>query len=219
MIRATTILMIVGLLVLPVVLTHAAGAECETASDTGSDSDIDIGKTTATQTMKTRVEFAEKCGIDAEKLRYVMQAKGRLGRIEHNLSQEAEQLAVALGSDTLSDDEKLVVAERYLALREESLAQYSAIEEEIVKVVGADENPLAMGALIILGAADSGKRPTCAVRSPVSGGAGTDVHGTHGAGQGSLKSSFGFGPPRGDRNQRWRSWWQTQGRNAQQTAE
>ena len=199
---AVGICLIVGLVLIPAGMLWAEGVR-----DASSADDVDIAQIAADQTMKTRVEFAEKCGISPAQLRYVMGAKGRLARIQRRLMQEAEALAVALGSETISDEEKQTVVEEYLELRTESLAQCRAIEAQIVETVGADENPLAMGALIILGAADSGKRPTCAIKSPVSGGAGTDVHGDP-RGRENLRASFGVQQRQAFRpmKPRWRSW-------------
>ena len=170
MIRAASAVMIATGLA----LGFAWVAWCEGAS---VESDVDIGRETAHQTLKTRVEFADKCGLTPHQLAQVMRAKGRLGFVQHQLAQQTEALAVTLGSTAVTDEDKQAAVERYLALRAQALAQYEAVQQEIITAVGADSNPLAMGALIVLGAVDSGRRITCAVRSPVAGGAGTDVHG------------------------------------------
>lgn len=191
---AAVVCVVVGLLFALTLYGWAAGEQCQTATASSSEADIDIGKETAYQTIKTRLEFAEKCGISQEQFVQVMRAKGKLHRIGHDLTQKAEALAIALGSDTIGDDEKKAAVEEYMKLRAETVAQYNAIQDEIIKTAGADTNPLAMGALIILGAVDSGKRVTCAIKSPVAGGAGTDVHGA--PGEGGLAASFGFRGPR-----------------------
>lgn len=182
MMRAALVGMVVsGLLFGLAWVAGAQGASVET--------DVDIGRETAHQTLKTRVEFAEKCGLTPQQLGQVMRAKGRLGFLQHQLAQQTEALAVTLGSMAVTDEDKQAAVERYLASREQALAQYEAVQQEIIKAVGADSNPLAMGALIVLGAVDSGRRITCAVRSPVAGGAGTDVHGE--ARDQGLAGSFG----------------------------
>ena len=172
--------------VLPVASLSAAAAE----------EDVDIAGETAHQTLKTRLEFADKCGITPQQLLQVMRAKAHMARLQHQLTQQTEALAVTLGSTTISDQEKQDAVEQYLAIREASLAQYNAIQQEIVKGVEADSNPLALGALIVLGVVDSGRRVTCAVKSPVAGGAGMDVRGPLGA---DLRLEGSFGPGRAGR--------------------
>ena len=186
--RLLVIMFALAGLIVPLGVVLGAGHGDSPINDYVSAQDVDIGREVTGQTVQTRLEFAQKCGLNAEQLRLVMRAKGQLARLSRQLMQQAEALAITLGSDTLSDDEKRAAIDGYVVLRDESIAKYKAMEGRVVKAVGADEDPLAMGALMILGAADTGKRPACAVRSSVSGGAGTDVRGDP-AHRGSLRQS------------------------------
>jgi hypothetical protein len=157
----------VVLLVLPVLASAL--------DSSAGEADVDLASELAGQTMKTRLEFAAYCGLTPEQFRTVMGAKVRLALLQAQIRDAARQLAVSLTSDTIPDDEKRTAAEGYVAARADALAQYEAAEKQIIAAVGADQDALKMGALIVLGVVDSGRRITCTVKSPVSGGAGNDL--------------------------------------------
>ncbi len=69
-----TMLALAGLVV-PFGVALGASRSDSPIDDAVSATDIDIGRQVAGQTAQTRLAFAEKCGLNAEQLRLVMQSR------------------------------------------------------------------------------------------------------------------------------------------------
>lgn len=170
--RAAFPAMVVLLALVFAVLAAAEGSDDQAA--------YDIQRELRGSAHKARVEFGRQAGLTDADMWEIFRTKVQLHRMHEDLRHELEALAVMLQGPGAEEDKRAAV-EDYLSKRDETLAGRAALEQALIEKVGADENPLKMGALMIFGVLDSGRRVLCAVRSEVAGGAGSGLRGAPGA--------------------------------------
>lgn len=119
---------------------------------------------------QARIEFGREAGFTDEDMRLIFGTKFHLQRLQYRLRGSLEALAVTLLDESEPTDVKAAAVQDYLAQREQILAQMSALQERLIQQVGAQDDPIKMGALIVFGVVDSGRRVLCAVNSEISGG-------------------------------------------------
>jgi len=120
--------------------------------------------------LKARLEFGREMGLTDRDMLAVFRAKREMQRLQEGLRRDLEALAVMLMGPATEED-KRAATEAYLRTREETATAQQALEQKLVTSLGAEQDSLKMGALLILGVLDSGRRVLCAVHSEVSGGA------------------------------------------------
>ncbi len=103
-----------------------------------------------------RREFAHKYGLTDQQFQRAMLSKARAGKMKRQLDRLGEALTVTLTSTAVSTQDKQLAALRFLALRDLAIDQYREAQIHLLQAVGGDAHPLAVGALIVLGAVDSG---------------------------------------------------------------
>ena len=185
----STLRVLVSAVVLAVALSCTVYAE--EASSESAEQPADLGKVLAQQDLRARLEFAEGVGFTPEQLKTIFVTKHRIHKLQDDLRLSLTELAAALTSEGEDAEFKRQAADKYLAVKAEFDSEYAEVQEKLISDVGADDDPLKMAALMIVGAVDNGRRVTCAVQSAVSGGASPGVHGQ------SRENKLGrsFGPP------------------------
>ena len=175
------IIVMVGMFVVTV-------AVAEEQCDKSGDKVVDVGKVLAEQDHRAKVEFGLGAGFTHLELREIFTTKHQVHRLQEELRSSLTVLAVALQSEAEGEEFKRQAAVDYLAAKAEFDAKYAELQENLIEKVGANDDPLKLGALMIYGALDSGRRITCGVQSAVSGGS---SQGTQGQGrEENLRGSF-----------------------------
>ncbi len=185
----STLRVLVSMVVLALALSCIGYAE-EGSSESG-EQPADLGKVLAQQDLKARLDFAEGVGFTPEHLKTIFVTKHQIHKLQNDVRLSLTELAVALTSEAEDAEFKRQAAEKYLKAKAEFDSEYAELQEKLISDIGADDDPLKMAALMIMGVVDSGRRITCAVQSAVSGGASPGVHGQ------SREHKLGrsFGPP------------------------
>ncbi|MGD9497228.1 MAG: hypothetical protein AB7Y46_13095 [Armatimonadota bacterium] len=120
--------------------------------------------------LAARMEFGRQAGFTDEQMRLILGTKFHLHRLQLRLTSDLEALAVALLDEAEPDEVKAAAVAEYLQRREQTLRAMEDVQQRLIAQVGAEDDPLKMGALIVFGVVDSGRRVTCAVHSEISGG-------------------------------------------------
>ncbi|MFP3904774.1 MAG: hypothetical protein ACLFWB_11080 [Armatimonadota bacterium] len=137
----------------------------------------DLGEVLQGQTVRARLDFAEMAGFTKDELGMIMVTRRQIHRIQDELQASLVEMAVALQSESEDEQFKRSAVEKYMETKKAADERYDQLQSALIEALGANEDPLKMGALIVLGVIDSGRRITCAVQSSVSGGVSPGVHG------------------------------------------
>ncbi len=124
---------------------------------------------------EARADFGGQAGFTEEDMRLIFGTKFHLHRLQEQLKGDLEALAVMLLDEAEPTEAKAAAVEDYLDRREQTLQAMSDIEQRLIRQVGAQDDPMKMGALLIFGVMDSGRRVLCAVHSEISGGGGGGI--------------------------------------------
>lgn len=170
-------LMGVVLIVVVVGMFVVAVAVAEEQCDASGEKAVDVGKVLAEQDRRAKVDFGLGAGFTPQEIGEIFRTKHQIHRLQDELRSSLTVLAVALQSDAEGEEFRRQAAVDYLAAKAEFDTKYAQLQEQLIEKVGANDDPLKLGALMIYGALDNGRRITCGVQSAVSGGSSQGAHG------------------------------------------
>lgn len=172
-----------------IVIMTAVMVACTVLPGAVSAEDVcDLGEVLEDQTVRDRLDFAEMAGFTRDELRMILVTRRQIHRTQDELQASLVEMAVALQSEAEDEQFKRSAVEKYMETKQAADERYHQLQSALIEALGPDEDPLKMGALVVLGVIDSGRRITCAVQSSVSGGVSPGVHGQNA--ENSLRGSF-----------------------------
>ncbi|MEA3403839.1 MAG: hypothetical protein U9R79_21570 [Armatimonadota bacterium] len=149
-----------------VVLVLGSAAQADEAGPV-TDLGAELGEDNVRQ---ARIDFGKSAGFTEQQMRMVFGTKFHLHRLQERLRADLEAMAVAVLDDAEPREARAAAVEEYLRRRQRTMRQMEQIQQRLIQAVGADEDPLKMGALLVFGVVDSGRRVLCAVQSEIAGG-------------------------------------------------
>ncbi|MFQ6097860.1 MAG: hypothetical protein ACE5O2_09040 [Armatimonadota bacterium] len=120
-------------------------------------------------------QWAADVGLTPRDVFTIMRAKGEMHRLQERLLAEAAALSVVLQTREADDEQVAEAVKRYVDLKNWTVGEMKKIQDDLIARLDAENNPRAMGALLIMGAVDNGTRLLCAIHNGVAGGTPTNV--------------------------------------------
>jgi hypothetical protein len=131
----------------------------------------DLGIVLKSEALGERIGTMQEWGFTAEDMRAIRIAKLRMLRLKQQLEDELQALAVAMYSKNDDPAARLEAAKQAVEKCKRIEQQDKQLQDELVRAVGAADDPVKMAGLILLGAVGGGRRTMCEVRPGVAGGA------------------------------------------------
>ncbi|MCD6350588.1 MAG: hypothetical protein J7M26_00605, partial [Armatimonadetes bacterium] len=187
--------------------TAGDGQQCESGQSQQNPDNLAL--TIKQDAVKERLETLQAWGFTGSDLLLIRRYKAQMHRLREQMEDALQELAVQMYSDAPDPQEQAEVAQKIVEKISALQQQDRQLQQELIRQIGANSNPMKMAGLMLLGAVANGRRTMCEVKPGVSGGSqgpGIPLHGFRAPGAQSAVAGAGQG--------RWRRpgrpprfWW------------